>query len=219
MLVTEPGLRCAIRLSARQAVVVHEVAHAAVLSQRRHGRSRGQCLDTGGVHCGACRGPDRLQRQRQLRLLAFGRLGFPADVHGSLVVARLHRSPRGPRARGPRRRATAGCDLEEWERAWRGDEVAHSGMFRPELLGDPHPIVMAGTDASGAIKAGGVACEAAKALGITNTLRDIKGFLGALLPHASTKQVVCYERGEALRSARQRGFKTLGPLNAWTGTV
>ena len=114
------------------------------------------------------------------------------------------------------RRVTAGCDLEEWELAWRGDEVAHSGVFRPELLGDPRVIVMVGTDASGAIKTGGVAYEAADALGITNLFGDAEGFLGALLPHASTKQVVCYEYGEALRSAQQRGFETLGPLNVWT---
>lgn len=117
------------------------------------------------------------------------------------------------------RRVTAGCDLEEWELAWQGDEVAHSRVFRPELLGDPRAVVMAGTDASGAIKAGGVAYEAADALGITNIFGDAEGFLEALLPHASTKQVVRYERGEALRSAQQRRFETLGPLNVWTGTV
>jgi len=117
------------------------------------------------------------------------------------------------------RRLTTGCDLEEWELAWQGDEVLHSGVFRPELLGDPRAIVMAGTDASGAIKAGGVAYEAAGALGITNIFGDAEGFLEALLPHTSTKQVVCYERGEVLRSAQQRHFETLGPLNVWTGTV
>ena len=114
------------------------------------------------------------------------------------------------------RRVTAGCDLEEWELAWRGDEVAHSGVFRPELLGDPRAIVIAGTDASGAIKAGGVAYETADALGITNIFGDEEGFLEALLSHTSAKQVVCYERGEALRSAQQRHFKILGPLNVWT---
>lgn len=86
---------------------------------------------------------------------------------------------------------TTGCDLEEWELAWQGDEVLHSGVFRPELLGDSRAIVMAGIDASGAIKAGGVAYEAAGALGNTNIFGDAEGFLEALLPHTSTKQVVC----------------------------
>lgn len=117
------------------------------------------------------------------------------------------------------RRVTVGCDLEKWDLAWQGDKLAHSGVFRPELLGDPRAIIMAGTDASGAIKAGGVAYEAASVLGITNIFGDAEGFLGALLPHTSAKQVVCYERGEVLRSAQQKRFETLGPLNVWTSTA
>ncbi len=117
------------------------------------------------------------------------------------------------------RRVTTGCDLEEWEFAWQGEEVAYSGVFKPELLDDPRTIVMAGIDRSGAIKAGGVAYETADALGITNIFGNEEGFLEALLSRTSARQVVCYERGEALRSAQQRHFEILGPLNVWTGTV
>lgn len=106
-------------------------------------------------------------------------------------------------------------ELEDWERAWRGVETAHAGIFRPALLADPRAIVMAGVDRSGVITAGGVGYEAADALGVTNIFGDAAGFLSALLPYGSTSRVVCYERGQDLRSAQQRRFEALGPLSVW----
>lgn len=113
-------------------------------------------------------------------------------------------------------RITSARDLADWERAWRGPQVAHAGIFRPELLADPGTIVMAGLHRSGMIAAGGIGYVAAGALGITNIFGDAEGLSGALLAHVTPRRIMCYERGEDLRCARKRGFEALGPLRVWT---
>jgi len=113
-------------------------------------------------------------------------------------------------------RIMSASDLVDWERAWRGNEAALTGVFRSELLADPRAIVMAGLDASGVIIGGGVGYDAAGALGVTNLFGHAEGLFHALLSHASTRQIVCYEHGTELRLARKRGFEMLGPLRVWT---
>ena len=105
--------------------------------------------------------------------------------------------------------------LAEWERAWRGGEVNAERIFRSHLLQGPQASVLAGCDAAGDIRAGGVAYEAAGVLGVTNVFGSRRRFLSALGVLAPGMPVVAYEAGEDLTSAGRNGFETLGPLRVW----
>ena len=106
--------------------------------------------------------------------------------------------------------------LAAWERAWRGVDWISPRIFRAELLDDPRACVLAGYDATGAIRAGGIAYRAAGATGITNVFGSRQEFLSALFALPGSAEIVCYERGRDMTSAVNAGFEALGSLRVWT---
>ena len=113
------------------------------------------------------------------------------------------------------RRISDGEGLARWERAWRGDDLEPERIFRPRLLQSEHTAVLAGFDAAGDMRAGGVAYDAAGVLGVTNIFGSRKRFLRALGALELGGPVVTYEAGEDLAAAQRNGFALLGPLRVW----
>jgi hypothetical protein len=105
--------------------------------------------------------------------------------------------------------------LAAWERAWRGVDIDSPRIFRAELLDDPSAFVLAGYDATNAIRAGGIAYEAAGATGITNVFGSRQQFLSALLALSGPAEIVCYQHTPDLTSAMNAGFEMLGSLKIW----
>lgn len=116
------------------------------------------------------------------------------------------------------RRISDDEELAQWERAWRGDELARERIFRSRLLQCPQTAVLAGFDAAGDMRAGGVAHDAAGVLGVTNIFGSRRRFLSALSVLEPGRPVVAYEAGEDLASAQRNGFELLGPLRVWVRT-
>jgi hypothetical protein len=136
----------------------------------------------------------------------------------------LWREPGGPRQAGGLtevdralawRRLAEERSLAAWELAWRGEASAER-IFRPALLADRRMAVLAGLDAAGAIRAGGIAYDAGGAWGITNLFGPRRGVVAALARLAGACPLVCYERAETAREERRHGFTAVGPLRVWT---
>ena len=104
--------------------------------------------------------------------------------------------------------------LAAWETAWRGVGPSPR-IFRGPLLLDPGVIVLGGFDQRDAIQAGGIAYDAAGALGITNVFGSRQSFIQALGSMRPERDMVCYAAGNDIRSAVQGGFQALGPLRIW----
>jgi hypothetical protein len=105
--------------------------------------------------------------------------------------------------------------LAAWERAWRGAGEALPHLFRDGLLADRQAIILGGFDGAGAIRAGGIAYEAAGVLGVTNIFGSRAAFLAALAKERPDIAVVGYETGPDLDAAVAAGFERLGPLRIW----
>jgi hypothetical protein len=83
------------------------------------------------------------------------------------------------------------------------------------LLRDPLAVVLAGVDGADRIVAGGVAYDAAGALGVTNLFGPEPEFLQALDVIKPARDIVCYAHGAEQRAAEAVGFRALGPLRIW----
>ncbi|MET0772397.1 MAG: hypothetical protein ABWZ82_04875 [Candidatus Limnocylindrales bacterium] len=124
---------------------------------------------------------------------------------------------------------TSIAELEDWERAWRGEnpEAATSGppaMFPPILLDDPDIRFLAGRR-SGRTLAVAAANRSddgtGPVVGISNiVLGDDGSWLLAGAVEAVRRAfpglpMVGYERGDALAAMRALGFEPSGPLRVW----
>ncbi|KJC61608.1 hypothetical protein UP10_07015 [Bradyrhizobium sp. LTSPM299] len=105
--------------------------------------------------------------------------------------------------------------LAVWERAWRGAEPDARRIFRAELLEDRRVCVLAGFDDMGKILAGGIAYDAAGAIGVTNIFGSTRQFLNAVATQFAPSEIVCYEHGRDLTLAMDLGFTLLGGLRVW----
>jgi hypothetical protein len=114
------------------------------------------------------------------------------------------------------RRIDGEPQLAAWETAWRAVGSRGPRIFRESLLLDPRVIVLAGFDERDAIQAGGIAYEAAAALGITNVFGSRQPFIQALGAMRPERDMVCYATGDDIRSAVLGGFQVLGSLRIWT---
>ena len=141
-------------------------------------------------------------------------LGFTRLFEARWVHRRAMSDPGPP---GPLRwrRIETEADLAAWETAWNddGDPVR---VFRPELLDDSSVAVLAGFDANGAIRAGGVASEGAGVLGLSNIFGSRRGVLQAAAALKPDLDMVGYESGNDLKAMEYYGFSALGPLRVWT---
>jgi hypothetical protein len=105
--------------------------------------------------------------------------------------------------------------LAAWELAWRGSDQSGVRIFRRDLLQDPRAIVFGGFDEDETVRAGGIAYDAADALGLTNVFGSGGQFIHALGSTTPGRAMVCYEAGDDLRAAERGGFQVLGPLRVW----
>lgn len=64
--------------------------------------------------------------------------------------------------------------------------------------------------------AGGIAYDAAGAIGVTNIFGSTRQFLNAVVTQFAPAEIVCYEHGRDLARAVDLGFTLLGGLKVWT---
>lgn len=146
--------------------------------------------------------------------LDLARLGF-AELFEARWVHR-HASP-DPMAAGPLqwRKVESEADLAAWEAAW-NDDGDPARVFRPALFDEPSVAVLAGIDAEGAIRAGGVASQAAGVLGLSNIFGSRRGLLSAAATLWPDLDMVGYETGNDLKAMEYYGFSARGQLRIWT---
>ena len=113
------------------------------------------------------------------------------------------------------RRIDDESQLAAWEAAWRGADQRGARIFRQPLLLDPRAIVLGGFGEGDKILAGGIAYDAAGALGITNIFGSRRQFIRALSLMHPERSMVCYEAGDKIQSAVRLGFQVLGSLRVW----
>lgn len=149
---------------------------------------------------------------------SFARLDLTALGFVELFEARwIHRrampDPAAPSALQWRKIDT-GAALAVWETAWNtdGDPVR---VFLPTLLEDPSVAVLAGFDANGLIRAGGVASQGAGVLGLSNIFGSRLGVIQAAATLWPDLDMVGYESGNDLKAMEYYGFSALGPLRVW----
>lgn len=149
---------------------------------------------------------------------SFARLELTPLGFSELFEARwVHRgatadaTPTGPLAW---RRIETEADLAAWEAAWT-DDVTARRVFLPALLGDPSVAVLAGFDADGAIRAGGIASVAAGVVGLSNIFGSRRGVLQTAATLWPDLDMVGYESGNDLKAMEYYGFSALGPLRVW----
>jgi len=149
---------------------------------------------------------------------SFARLDLAPLGFVELLEARwIHRRAiPDPTAAGPLdwRRIESAGELEAWEAAWNTDgEPAR--VFLPALLDDPSVVVLAGFDAVGAIRAGGIANLAAGVVGLSNIFGSRRGVLQSAAALWPDLDMVGYESGNDLKAMEYYGFSALGPLRVW----
>ena len=113
------------------------------------------------------------------------------------------------------RRVDDAAGLELWEQAWRGGPANLPRIFLPELLADQRVRVLAGVDAVGEMKAGGVGYDADGAMGISNIFGAPEDFLAAVMRLTAPRRIVGYEQAAARRALEKQGFEVLGELRVW----
>lgn len=111
-------------------------------------------------------------------------------------------------------------ELARWETAWAGGGAV-TGLFQPALLADPDCAVLA-CRRDGALAGGAIAYTTDGVTGISNVFKSGSDagpvWASAVRAVAALRPglpVVGYERGEDLATARQAGFRVLGPLRVW----
>ena len=145
------------------------------------------------------------------RALALEGLGF-----GVLFEAQWIHRPAGLAA-GPTRldwRAVSGvAELGQWEGAWSGG-ADPPAFFTPAFLATPSVTMLAGR-AEGEIVAGCVITVGADVLGLSNVFGEAAEAINAAATAFPHRDLVGYERGEALADALDAGFKVAGDLVVW----
>lgn len=149
---------------------------------------------------------------------SFARLDLEPLGFSELFEARwIHRAATpDPAPPGPLswRRIETDADLTVWEAAWNDDDEP-TRVFLPALLNGPSAAVLAGFDADGAIRAGGVASLGGGVLGLSNIFGSRRGFLRAAAGLWPNLDMVGYESGNDLKAMEYYGFSALGPLRVW----
>lgn len=112
------------------------------------------------------------------------------------------------------RRVETDAELNAWETAWKSDDDP-ARIFLPTLLAQPEAAVLAGVDAQGAIRAGGVASPAAGVLGLSNLFGSRRSVLQAAAGLWPDLDMVGYESGNDLKAMEYYGFSARGPLRVW----
>ena len=147
--------------------------------------------------------------------LDLGKAGLGILFEAQWLVRPVQAAPEA-RAALDWRRIEDEAQLEAWERVWRGSDQAAERIFRPNLLADPRAHVLGGYDAAGAIRAGGIAYDAAGVLGLTNLFGPAASFVHGLEIAEPGRAMVCYAAGDELMQAERAGFQPLGRLRVWT---
>lgn len=149
---------------------------------------------------------------------SFARLDLASLGFTELFEARwIHRrATPDPATLGPIqwRKVEAEADLAAWEAAWNTDDDP-ARVFLPALLDDPSVAVLAGFDADGAVRAGGVANVGAGVLGLSNLFGSRRGVIQTAAALWPDLDMVGYESGNDLKAMEYHGFSALGPLRVW----
>lgn len=149
---------------------------------------------------------------------SFARLDLAPLGFAELFEARwIHRRAMAdPATPGPLswRRIETEAELSAWEAAWTADGDP-ARVFRSALLADPSVAVLAGFDADGVIRAGGVANLAAGVVGLSNIFGSRRGVIQAAAALWPEQDMVGYESGNDLKAMEYYGFSALGPLRVW----
>ena len=118
-------------------------------------------------------------------------------------------------------RVTEAGELSAWERAWAQGDSAGRPLFRPELLADPRCAILA-CRREDTLIAGVITYSAGQVTGISNMFgaglpagQLWPSALQAVAARRPDLPIVGYEHGTDLASARQAGFRALGPLRVW----
>jgi hypothetical protein len=153
-------------------------------------------------------------------LLDLGPAGFQLLAEASWIARDA--APDGPSDDGLSwDKVTSPGELSDWETAWAGGDTGADEVFRPGLLSDPRCAILAGRRGD-AVIAGAIVYAAGGAAGISNLFgtglspdrlwASLQSAVAGLHPHLP---VVGYEGGASLETARQAGFRVLGPLRIW----
>jgi hypothetical protein len=145
------------------------------------------------------------------RALSLDRLGFEP-----LFDARWVHRPAGLATAATRLdwRPVTTRQLSAWEAAWSGGADGEPPLFLPSLLAAPGLTLLAGW-AKGAIVAGCVVTATGGVAGLSNVFGDTPEVIGAAAAAAPGRDLVGYERGEALAAAMAAGFQAVGDLRVW----
>lgn len=140
-------------------------------------------------------------------------LGFSALFEARWIHRRAMPDPASP---GPLtwRRIETGHDLAHWEAAWNTDGDP-ARLYPDALLAEPAAVVLAGFDADGRIRAGGVASPAAGVVGLSNLFGSSRGVIQTTAALWPDLDMVGYESGNDLKAMEYYGFSALGPLRVW----
>ena len=143
--------------------------------------------------------------------LALDRVGFEP-----LFEARwIHRAA-GLAAGPPRcdwRPVTGADELSAWEAAWNGGAKALP-LFTPAFLAAPGVSMMGGWR-GGTILAGCIITTMGAVAGLSNIFGDASETIRAAARACADLDLVGYESGDALATALEAGFETIGPLVVW----
>lgn len=103
--------------------------------------------------------------------------------------------------------------LRAWEAAWRAD-ANELPLFLPGFLASPEIAVLAGCAKHG-IAAGCILSETVSVVGLSNVFGDTADAIRAAAIAAARRDLVGYEKGDALSAALAAGFHTVGGLVVW----
>jgi len=145
------------------------------------------------------------------RALALGAVGFEPLFEASWI----HRAA-GLDAGVTRldwRCVTDAAELSAWEAAWRGGADGPP-LFRPAFLTEPGLTMLAGW-ADRVIVAGCIITVTGAVAGISNVFGDAPEAIRISARTFPGCDLVGYENGEALATALEAGFQTVGDLVIW----
>ncbi|OCX16141.1 hypothetical protein QV13_14840 [Mesorhizobium hungaricum] len=104
-------------------------------------------------------------------------------------------------------------DMLEWIAAWE-EAGGESANLLPAVLTNPQVEVWGRYGKSGQLEGGLIAFRSPRVVGITNEFGSNEGLLEAVAAEGG-QPICCYQRGERLARAIQRGFEVVGPLTVW----
>ncbi len=157
------------------------------------------------------RAPGPFSVKDSFRALALDSLGFRPLFEANWI----HRSAAlaAGATRLDWRVVSGGAELGDWEGAWSGG-AREPALFTPAFLATPSVTMLAGR-AEGEIVAGCVITVGADVLGLSNVFGEAAEAINAAATAFPHRDLVGYERGEALAETLAAGFKVAGDLVVW----